>query len=205
MKDREPSNQRCLFINPKRWKRWSRESRLPLHSRLATPMRLRAGELVEPSTPLWYMLIAITPRVRYRAGARCSAWRATELRQLCANLLNSNLTGSHLPPLVRAATAVPSQAGSSTWNWIIPPFRDSSRGCTFACARARARIRVPRACMRGADCISSRARPREIGESVCWKKQITGASSKMIFYQGGERDRILRAAVCAYGGVREDY
>lgn len=27
-----------------------------------------------------------------------------EFRQLCANLLNSNLTGSHLPPLVRACT-----------------------------------------------------------------------------------------------------
>lgn len=88
------------------------------------------------------MLIAITPRVRYRAGAPRSAWRATELRQLCANLLNSNLTGSHLPPLVRAATTVPSQAGSSTWNWIIPPSRDSSRGCTRTCSRGHARVRV---------------------------------------------------------------
>jgi len=131
-----------LFVNLKRWKRRSRKSRLFQHSRLATPVRLRAGEFVKPSTPLWYMLIAITPRVRYQTGARCSAWRATELRQLCANLLNSNLTGSHLPPLVRAATAVPSQAGSSTWNWIIPPFRDSSRGCTRTYTRDRERLRI---------------------------------------------------------------
>lgn len=107
----------------------------------ATPMGLRAGELVEPSTPLWYMLIAITPRVRYRAGARCPAWRATELRQLCANLLNSNLTGSHLPPLVRAARPY-------LVRQVVPPgielYRrsETARGCTRSCAGGYARVFV---------------------------------------------------------------
>lgn len=96
------------------------------------------------TTPMWYMLIAITPRVRYRwlLGARCTvhgvpysrcpAWRTTEFRQLCANLLNSNLTGSHLPPLVRPytlystpCTRLPSSRPVCfATNWIISPSRD---------------------------------------------------------------------------------
>lgn len=77
--------------------------------------------------PLWYMLIAITPRVRYRPTARCARCTVSslfsavprvtdrgEFRQLSANLLNSNLTGSHLPPLVPPYTLYPRPSSKST-------------------------------------------------------------------------------------------
>lgn len=56
--------------------------------------------------------------------SRCPAWRTAEFRQLSANLLNSNLTGSHLPPLVPPYTLYPlpqvNRINSAT-NWIISP------------------------------------------------------------------------------------
>lgn len=136
-----------------------------------TPVNLRARELAESSTPLWYMLIAITPRIRYRAGARCPAWRATELRQLCANLLNSNLTGSHLPPLVRAAR-------SYLVRQVVPPGIELYRRFETARRCTRRDVHVYTYILT----YIARAGSREIGESVCWKKQITNADSKMIFY-----------------------
>lgn len=73
------------------------------------------------------MLIAITPRVRYRPTARCARCTVSslfsavprvtdrgEFRQLSANLLNSNLTGSHLPPLVPPYTLYPRPSSKST-------------------------------------------------------------------------------------------
>lgn len=80
-----------------------------------------------------YTACTLSPTARCSAfGAWCAAWRATEFRQLYANLLNSNLTGSHLPPLVRppSAPALSLEPNRPATNWIIPPFRDtlSSRG-----------------------------------------------------------------------------
>lgn len=174
---------------------------IPKSESAATSMGLRAGELVEPSTPLWYMLIAITPRVRYRAGARCPAWRATELRQLCANLVNSNLTGSHLPPLVRAARP------PYLVRQVVPPgielYRrsETARGCTRSCAGGHRQ----RSCVCMGWRISLRAGAREIGESVCWKKQIT-APRVLKWYFTEERGEIPRVCyVCVNSRVQEDY
>lgn len=171
----------------------------------ATPVGLRARQLAEPSTPLWYMLIAITPRVRYRAGARCPAWRATELRQLCANLLNSNLTGSHLPPLVRAARPY-------LVRQVVPPgielYRrsETARGCTRSCAGGRMYLSVyVVACVCALTYIFACLEHAKSGKAFVERNKLPPRVLKWYFTNEGKRRYARAKSVQTQFHVQEDY